>query len=47
VTASTGVFDKYSDDELLKYDEELLGDDPSEEAQAWGMEVLACADLGS
>lgn len=41
------VFDKYSDDELLKWDEELQGDSPSEEAQAWGMEVLECADLGS
>lgn len=40
-----GVFDKYSDDELLQWDEELQGDSPSEEAQAWGMEVLACADI--
>jgi hypothetical protein len=39
------VFDKYSDDELLEWDEELQGDSPSEEAQAWGLEVLACADL--
>jgi hypothetical protein len=37
------VFDKYSDDELLKWDEELQGDAPSEEAQTYQVEVLACA----
>lgn len=41
------VFDKYSDDELLKWDEELQGDTPSDEAVAWGTEVIGCADLGS
>lgn len=43
----TDALAAYTDDELLAYDAELMTSDPSEEAQQFGRDVLACADLGS
>ena len=39
------VFDKYDDDELKKFDDELSGDEPSAEATAFGEEIFACVSV--
>ncbi len=40
------VFDKYSDDELKDFDDELQKSAPNEETQAFALEIFDCVTLG-
>ena len=40
----TDALAEYTDEELLAYDTELMGSNPSPEAEAFGSAVLACVD---